>query len=123
MVQPVYEEFLESLKELVGEENAAKLLEEGENEELLSGDVNACAWEQIYAGWCDKSIMLCVIFTISWTNWKWKDGAHHGEEERDHRHKDGTVHLREERMNRSPIRIFLASTTGVLLVTLYQTFV
>lgn len=68
----MYEEFLASLTKLVGEENTAKLVEDGlGNEDLLSTDVEACVWEQIYAGCADKTIMLLVIFTISWTNWKW----------------------------------------------------
>ena len=38
----------------------------------------------------DKTFLLLMIFSISWSNWKYKANDH----KKDHAHKDGSVHLK-----------------------------
>ena len=67
-----------------------------------------------FAGSFDKTFWLILVFTISWSNWKYTErGAHKA-----HLHRDGTFH-KESRTstNITPLSIFIASTVGMLLVT------
>ena len=71
---------------------------------------------QIYtAGLLDKTAMLVFIFTVSWTNWKYDSKAHSSGT---HIHHDGTIHYQSEATDIHPIRIFIASTAAMSLVTI-----
>ena len=78
---------------------------------ILSKDVGSATFEFMKQEIFDKTFVLMIIFTISWTNFR-QNKVHH-----DHVHvKSGEIHLKEIIININPIRIFINCTLGMIIM-------
>ena len=79
---------------------------------VLSKSVAEATFHMLKAEIFDKTFVLMIIFTISWTNWQ-----NDKEVKSSHYHQSsGEVHLKKDRVNINPLRIFMTTSIGVIAV-------
>ena len=86
---------------------------------ILSDKVGEATWEMLRHEMFDKTFILMIIFTISWTNW---DEEITKKVTRSHVHADGSIHLKRDVMNVNPLRIFLNCSFGIIFVDCWAVY-